>query len=38
MQAMTKTETKIRDFLSTRLKLWLKVAAAMKTKTETQDF
>ena len=38
MEAVTKTKTKIHDFSSTRLKLWLKVAAATKTKTKTQDF
>jgi len=38
MEAVTKTITKVQDFSSARLKLWLKVAAAMKTETKTQDF
>jgi len=38
MEAVTKTKTKIHDFLPTRLKLLLKVAAATKTKTKTQDY
>jgi len=38
METVTKTETKIPAFSLTRLKLWLKMAAATKTKIKTWEF